>query len=103
MYNKNFHGEVYFKVEHNYSVEIPGDKLEQIKSAMEADIQAYKERKICDFMPDIYEIYNSKYGDAKESALLAYAYYYGEDFDVEVYDNGYDGDDEDNDIQVRLL
>ena len=101
MYNKNFHGEVYFKVEHSYSVEIPGDKLEQIKSAMEADIQAYKEGKSID-MYEIYEIYKSKYDDAKESALLAYAYYYGDDFDVEVYDNGYDGDDEDIDIQVRL-
>ena len=101
MYNKNFHGEVYFKVEHSYSVEIPGDKLEEIKSAMEADIQAYKEGKNFD-MYDIYEIYRHNYDDAKDAALLAYAYYYGDDFDVEVYDNGYDGDDEDVDIQVRL-
>ena len=33
--------EVYFYVEHNYSLDIPEDKIEQIKADMEADLKKY--------------------------------------------------------------
>ena len=53
-------------------------------------------------MDEVYALFSSKYEDALESALLVFAYYYGDDFGAHITDNGYDGDDEDIDIQVRL-
>ena len=102
MNNKNLSGEVYFKVEHNYSVRIPGNKIDIIKAAMEAEIQEYKDGNGLEYMDEVYALFSSKYEDALESALLVFAYYYGDDFGAHITDNGYDGDDEDIDIQVRL-
>ena len=99
MQNKNFNGEVAFKVEHNYSVEIPEDMVEQIMEDMVAEFEDYEEGDDI-IMDQIYNLYNSDYDDAKESALLAYAFrkndWYGEYPCVNIIDNGYEGDDEDD-------
>ena len=103
MQNKNFKGEVGFKVEHNYSVVIPEDMVEQITADMEAEFEDYEEG--YDYIMDqIYNLYNSNYDDSKQSALLAYAFrkndWYGEYPEIHIIDNGYEGDDEDDENMI---
>ena len=99
MQNKNFYGEVAFKVEHNYSVEIPEDMVEQIMEDMVAEFEDYVEGDDI-IMDQIYNLYYSDYDDAKDSALLAYAFrkndWYYKYPCVRIIDNGYEGDDEDD-------
>lgn len=104
MQNKIYNGEVSFKVEHSYSVEIPDDIVDQIMADMVAEFEDYEDDDI--IMDQIYNLYNSGYEDAKISALLAYAFrkkdWYDEYPSVSIVENGYEGDDEDdNNLIVR--
>ena len=103
MYNKNCRGTVAFKVEHSYSVEIPDDMIAEIMFDMESEFEDYEEGDDI-IMDQVYNLYNSNYDDAKKEALLAYAYrkhdWYDEYPEVDVVEEGYEGDDEDDDNMV---
>ncbi len=84
--------EVYFYVEHNYSLDIPEDKIEQIKADMEADLKKYASGEYISDMEEISKFYNNGCVDGKETALVAYAYYRAEDYGLEPIENYYEDD-----------
>ena len=78
--------------------------LHYVKCYGRAEFEDYEDDDI--IMDQIYNLYNSGYEDAKISALLAYAFrkkdWYDEYPSVSIVENGYEGDDEDdNNLIVR--
>ena len=92
--------EVSFYVEHNYSLFIPEDKIEQIKADMEADLKRYASGEYISDMARIAEFYNSNYVDGKETALVAYAYYRADDYGLRIQENYYEDDESSEEIHI---
>lgn len=92
--------EVSFYVEHNYSLYIPEDKIEQIKADMEADLKRFASGEYISEMSKIAEFYNNGCDDGKETALAAYAYYRADDYGLRVKENYYEDDESSEEIRI---